>query len=139
MELKETFEYEFSFSQGDVNNFAKITGDDNPIHIDEEQAKKSIFKKRIIHGFLSGSVFSKVFGTIWPGNGTIYLSQNMNFLKPMFTNEKYLAKFEIIEVLPRNKFLVRTIITDMHTEKTIEGDAIIKYDNSPAPNNVYKK
>ena len=128
MELKETFEYQFSFSQEDVNNFSIITGDDNPIHIDEEKARKSIFKKRIMHGFLSGSVFSKVFGTTWPGNGTIYLSQNMNFLKPMFTNEKYLAKFEVIEVLPRNKFLVRTTITNTFNENTIEGDALIKYE-----------
>lgn len=137
MELKETFEYEFSFSQEDVNNFSIITGDDNPIHIDEEQAEKSIFKKRIMHGFLSGSVFSKVFGTIWPGNGTIYLSQNMKFLKPMFTNEKYLAKFEVIEILPRNKFMVRTIITNIHNENTIEGNAIIKYDNSLSSGNIY--
>ena len=139
MELKETFEHEFSFSQEDVNNFSSITGDDNPIHIDEEQAEKSIFKKRIMHGFLSGSVFSKVFGTIWPGNGTIYLSQNMKFLKPMFTNEKYLAKFEVIEILPRYKFMVRTIITNIHNENTIEGNAIIKYDNSPSSGNIYLK
>jgi len=57
MELKETFEYKFSFSQKDVNNFATVTGDDNPIHIDEEQAYMSIFKRRIMHGFLSGSIF----------------------------------------------------------------------------------
>ena len=113
MELEETFEYEFSFSQEDVNNFSKVTGDDNPIHIDEGKAKKSIFQKRIIHGFLSGSVFSKVFGTMWPGNGTIYLSQNMNFIKPMYPSQKYIAKFVIIEVLPKNKFLVKTTITNI--------------------------
>jgi 3-hydroxybutyryl-CoA dehydratase len=129
MKLQDTFEYKFSFSQEEVNNFAIVTGDDNPIHIDEEFAKKSIFKKRIIHGFLSGSVFSKVFGTMWPGNGTIYLSQNMSFIKPMYTDEKYVAKFEVVEVLPKNKFLVRTTITDMNNESTIQGEALIKYKN----------
>lgn len=133
MELNECFEYKFSFSQEDVNNFSIVTGDNNPIHIDKEQARKSIFKRRIIHGFLSGSVFSKVFGTIWPGYGTIYLSQNLNFIKPMYTSEKYIAKFEVIEVLPKNKFLVKTIIANMNKENTIEGEAIIKYDNIPSP------
>lgn len=135
MELKETFEYEFSFSQEDVNNFSLVTGDDNPIHIDEEQARKSIFKRRIIHGFLSGSVFSKVFGTLWPGNGTIYMNQKMNFMKPMYAGEKYLAKFVVIEVLPRNKFLVSTTISNRNNENTIEGEAMIKYDH----NSVDKK
>lgn len=136
MELNEIFEHEFSFSQEDVNNFAMVTGDDNPIHIDEELAVKSIFKKRIIHGFLSGSIFSKVFGTMWPGNGTIYLSQNMNFVKPMYVEEKYLARFVVIKVLPKNKFLVETIITNSNNENTIEGDAIVKYENNPGLKNI---
>lgn len=126
MEINETFEYQFSFTQEDVNNFSKVTGDDNPLHIDEEVARKSLFKKRIIHGFLSGSVFSKVFGTIWPGNGTIYLSQTMNFIKPMYASEKYLAKFEVIEILPKNKYWVKTTIVDGNNENTIEGKALIK-------------
>jgi len=128
MEIKETYEYQFSFTQDDVNSFSKVTGDNNPIHINEEIAKKSVFKKRVIHGFLSGSVFSKVFGTIWPGNGTIYLSQTMKFIKPMYTKEKYLAKFEVVEILPKNKFLVKTTIVDTDNENTIEGEALIKYD-----------
>jgi 3-hydroxybutyryl-CoA dehydratase len=132
MELKETFEYKFSFSQKDVNNFALVTGDDNPIHINEKQASKSIFKQRIMHGFLSGSIFSKVFGTIWPGNGTIYLSQNMKFIKPMYVGQEYLAIFEVIEILSNNKFSVSTIIKNEKNENTIEGNAIIKY-NKPSP------
>lgn len=133
MEIKETFEYQFSFTQEDVNSFSEVTGDNNPIHINEEIARKSVFKKRVIHGFLSGSVFSKVFGTIWPGNGTIYLSQTMKFIKPMYTKEKYFAKFEIVEILPKNKFLVKTTIVDTDNENTIEGEALIKYDQKSCP------
>lgn len=129
MDLKEkdTFEYQFSFSQKEVNEFAKVTGDENPIHIDEEAARESIFKRPIIHGFLSGSVFSKVFGIIWPGNGTIYLSQTMNFIRPMFTGEKYTAKFEVTEVLPKGKFWVQTTIVNVANQITIEGKALIKF------------
>jgi acyl dehydratase len=128
MKLHETFELKFSFSQDDVNTFSVVTGDDNPMHLDEEHASKSIFKRRILHGFLSGSVFSKVFGTMWPGNGTIYLSQNMNFLRPMYAGDEYVAKFEVIEVRPKNMFLIKTIISDARGKNTIEGEALIKYD-----------
>ena len=131
MEINEVFEYSFSFSQENVNDFAKLIGDNNPIHIDKKQARKSIFKKRIMHGFLSASVFSKVFGTIWPGNGAIYLSQNLNFIKPMYASEIYLAKFEVLEILAKNKFLINTIIKNTFNEKTIDGNAIIQYNNIP--------
>ena len=70
------WEHSFLFTQEDVDTFAQVTGDTNPIHLDEEYASKSIFKKRVVHGALSNSIFSKVFGTITPGKGTIYLSQN---------------------------------------------------------------
>lgn len=131
MELAETFECKFSYSQKDVDIFAIITGDNNPIHIDEEKAAESIFKTRIIHGFLSGSIFSKVFGTIWPGNGTIFLSQNMKFLKPMYVGREYIARFKVIEVLPKNKFVISTIVGTLNGENTIEGEALIKYDGAP--------
>jgi 3-hydroxybutyryl-CoA dehydratase len=126
MELSDTFEYKFSFTQEDVDNFAKVTGDYNPIHIDETIARHSIFKKRIVHGFLSGSVFSRVFGTIWPGEGTIYLSQTMNFLKPMYTSVEYSAKFLVLDILPKNKFWIETIVFDDNLEIAIEGKALIK-------------
>ncbi len=129
MELKDKFEYTFSFSQKDVDNFAAVTGDNNPIHINKKQAAQSIFQKRIMHGFLSGSIFSKVFGTIWPGNGTIYLSQTMNFLKPMYAGQKYLAKFEVTEIISNSKVKVSTIIKSENNKNTIEGFATIKYNS----------
>ncbi len=133
MKLKESFQYEFSFTQEDVNRFSEITGDDNPIHINNEYASKTRFQKRVLHGFLSGSIFSKVFGTIWPGNGTIYLSQNMNFVKPMYPNENYTAKFEVIEVLPKSRFVISTIIENTNNQNTIEGEAVIKFDDDLIP------
>ncbi len=86
------------FTQADVVKFAEVTGDFNPIHLDEEYAAKTVFKKPIVHGFLSGAVFSKVFGTLFPGEGTIYLSQEMKFLAPIFVEQQYEARFEVIEV-----------------------------------------
>ena len=92
------FSYSFSFSQDDVLTFANASGDFNPIHLDDEFAKTTIFKKKIVHGFLGGSVFSKVFGTLFPGSGTIYIKQSMTFYKPMFVDQGYVAKFKVIEI-----------------------------------------
>ena len=97
-EVGETFEKTFSFTQEDVIAFARITGDDNPVHLDEQYASTTPFKKPIMHGFLSGSIFSKVFGTLFPGKGSIYLSQQMSFKRPMFVNQLYKAVFQIREL-----------------------------------------
>ncbi len=122
------YSYEFVFNQNDVINFAKASGDDNPIHLDDEYAKTTIFEKRILHGFLGGSVFSKVFGTLFPGNGTIYLKQNMSFYKPMFIETNYVAKFKVIEVnSEKNRATVRTEIFDSNNELIIGGEALIKH------------
>ncbi len=125
------FSYTFSFKQEDVLNFAQASGDFNPIHLDDEYAGTTIFKRKIIHGFLGGSVFSKVFGTIFPGNGTIYLKQSMSFYKPMYVNQEYIAKFKVIEIESlKNRALVKTEIYDKESSLIIGGDALIKYPNT---------
>ena len=68
-------------TEKDILDFAKLTGDDNPIHVDKLFAEKSIFKKQVSHGMLTASFFSKIFGTKFPGNGCIYLSQEVKFKK----------------------------------------------------------
>src|ERR1039458_7001087 len=84
IEKGQVYKYAFSFTQKDVENFAKVTGDNNPIHLDNAYAAQTVFKKPIMHGFLGASIFSKVFGTLFPGEGTIYMKQSMAFVKPMF-------------------------------------------------------
>lgn len=128
IKLGSEFSYEFKFNQKDVINFSEASGDYNPIHLDEEYAKSSIFKRRILHGFLGGSVFSKVFGTIFPGIGTIYLKQNMSFYKPMYVETKYVAKFLITEInSEKNRATVKTEIFDSNGELIVGGEALIKH------------
>jgi 3-hydroxybutyryl-CoA dehydratase len=123
------FEYGFSFNQKDVISFAEASGDKNPLHLDEQYAKNSIFKKRILHGFLGGSVFSKVFGTIYPGEGTIYLKQNMSFLKPMFVDTPYVAQFFVLEIISgKKRALIKTEIKDENQNIIITGEALIQHD-----------
>ena len=122
------FDYDFSFTNEDVILFSKATGDFNPIHLDSEYVKNTIFKKPIVHGFLGGSVFSKVFGTLFPGNGTIYLKQDLSFFKPMYRLEKYKATFEIMTTnVNKNRALVKTLIIDNKNEIIINGEALIQH------------
>ncbi|MFT7035476.1 MAG: 3-hydroxybutyryl-CoA dehydratase [Cyclobacteriaceae bacterium] len=124
------FEYDFSFTQADVVNFAKASGDLNPIHLDDEYAKDTIFGRTIIHGFLGGSVFSKVFGTIFPGHGTIYLNQSLKFFKPMFTEVDYKAVFTVTQVISeKHRALVTTEIFESNGQKTILGEALIQHND----------
>jgi len=126
--IGKTFDHNFKFKQEDVDNFAKASGDFNPMHLDEEFAKTTIFGRRIVHGFLGGSVFSKIFGTVYPGHGTIYLNQNMVFYKPMFCETDYIAKFTIIKlVLEKNRAIVKTEILDTAGTLIIGGDALIQH------------
>jgi len=86
--IGETIEVTKQFSSEDVLHYASLTNDQNPIHINEEFAKKSIFKKRVVHGQLAASTFSMMFGTKCPGIGAIYCSQNTIFTAPIFLEEE---------------------------------------------------
>jgi len=92
------YEIEFhkTFSTENVLDFSRISEDNNPIHLDEDHASKSIFGKRVVHGILLVSMFSKIFGTMYPGNGAIYLSQTSKFLAPAFIGETIIAKAKLI-------------------------------------------
>ena len=94
--LNKVVEFSKVFSSNDVIEFARISEDNNPIHIDDQYAAESIFKKRVVHGVLLTSMFSKIFGTIYPGNGGIYLSQTSKFLKPAFIGDLIKAKVTLI-------------------------------------------
>ncbi|MCF8374639.1 MAG: MaoC family dehydratase [Bacteroidales bacterium] len=92
VKLNTVVEFKKTYTSEDLIDFARISEDNNPIHIDEEYAAKSIFEKRVVHGVLLAGMFSKIFGTIYPGNGTIYLSQSSKFLKPAYLNDLITAK-----------------------------------------------
>ncbi|MDX2245880.1 MAG: MaoC family dehydratase [Bacteroidia bacterium] len=127
MKTGDIYEVEFSFSQEEVVAFAKVSGDYNPIHLDAEYAAQTVFKKPIIHGFLGGSVISRVMGTEFPGEGTIYLSQTMTFRRPMFAGEKYKAVFTVMEVDERrHRARIETNIVSLEDQKpTLTGEAFV--------------
>jgi acyl dehydratase len=126
IEVNQIYTHEFQFSQEQVNRFAEVTGDTNPVHTDPVFAAKSMFRKPVMHGMLSASLFSKVFGTLFPGEGTIYLKQSLNFLKPMYVNTSYEAVFTVKELLKdKNRAVVETLIRDKEGKVCTSGEAVI--------------
>ena len=85
-------------TENDINQFSLVTGDNNPVHINEDFAKHTIFKKRIAHGFLSASLISTVIATKLPGPGSIYLKQSLKFLAPVFIDEEISVKIVVLEI-----------------------------------------
>src|SRR4051794_5398929 len=111
MEKGQVYTHAFQFSQDEVNRFAEVTGDKNPVHTDAAYAAKTMFKKPIMHGMLGASLFSKVFGTLFPGEGTIYLKQQLTFMKPMYVDTAYEAVFTVKEVMAdKNRAIIETLI-----------------------------
>src|ERR1700739_1224712 len=124
----QTYTHEFNFSQADVIAFANATGDKNPVHLDEAFAAKTQFKRPIMHGMLSASLFSKVFGTLFPGEGTIYLKQSLNFLKPMYVDTDYMAEFVVKDVIKdKNRATIETLIKQKGTPSFVctSGEAVV--------------
>lgn len=92
-------------TEEDIIKFSEVSEDKNPIHLNEEYAKRSIFKERIAHGMLSASLISAVLGNKLPGEGSIYLEQNLKFIKPVFIGDIITARVEIISIEGKNIIL----------------------------------
>ncbi|MGC8612195.1 MAG: MaoC family dehydratase [Athalassotoga sp.] len=95
IEIGQNFESDITVTDEMVKEFAKITGDNNPLHLDEEFAKKTQFGKRIAHGMLVASLISKVLGRDFPGPGTVYVSQFIQFRKPVYIGEDVKIRIEV--------------------------------------------
>jgi len=100
------FRFERFISSVDVQKFAETVGDLNPVHLDEEFAEKSFFKKRIVHGAFLGGLISKVLGMDFPGQGTIYISQTSVFKRPVYVDTSVTVEVKVTDVLPEERRLV---------------------------------
>ena len=118
---------EFEISQEQVNTFANLIDDHNPIHYDIEYAKNTIFKRPIIHGFYGGSIFSKILASKLWGPGTIYLSQNLKFCKPMYVDIKYKAILTVKDIdNKKHRAFIQTQIFK-NSDIIIDGEALIQH------------
>ena len=118
-----------TFSEQDVRGFAAASGDTNRLHLDEEFARQTRFGRRIVHGTLVGSLISAALARL-PGL-TIYLSQNLSFLKPAEVGDRVTAVCEVTENLSGEKYQLTTDVTDDDGERLVEGQAAVLIDETP--------
>lgn len=117
------------FNKNEVEAFADISGDNNPLHMDERYAEKSRFGGTIVHGILIMGLISKIIGTQLPGEGSIYLGQNARFIKPVYIGEKIKANVKIIEINEEKKILI--LETNIYKEDgncAVEGEAKVLFE-----------
>lgn len=113
-------------SEHDIYTFAGITGDFNPIHVDAEFAKQTMFKERIAHGMLSAGFISAVLGTTMPGPTNVYMSQELNFKAPVKIGDTVTATVELIEKIEEKKRLIfQTTVTNQDGVVVVDGKAKI--------------
>ena len=127
IQVGDVFKHKYRYTQADVDAYAKVSGDTNPLHVDEEAGKKSMFGRNIIHGYLGGSVFTKIFGTLLHADGNVYMKQVMQFMRPMFVDTEYEAVITVKEIFPeKNRVLYQTEVYNPATnELTITGEALL--------------
>jgi 3-hydroxybutyryl-CoA dehydratase len=126
LRVGEKAEFAKTISESDVYLYAGVTGDLNPAHVNEEHAKRTVFKTRIAHGMLLGGLISGVLGNKLPGPGTIYIRQEMDFLAPVRFGDTITATVEIMEINKEEKRVkVRTICVNQEGAKVLDGQAIV--------------
>lgn len=115
------------FTEDDVRQFAHVSEDTNPIHLDEEFAAASVFGQRIVHGMLAASLFSGLIGVKLPGEGSIYLGQNLSFKAPIPIGEEVTATVEIVKIREDKPIVtLRTDCVNSEGQVVIEGEAVVK-------------
>lgn len=116
--------FELIINEELVSDFAKISGDFNPLHMDEQYAKDAEFEKRVCHGMLLASFFSRLIGMYLPGKNALYFSQNLNFVKPCFIGDKIIVNGEVIDKSESTKMIkIKTTILNQNNETLVEGIA----------------
>lgn len=108
-----------------IERFAEVSEDHNPIHLDEEAGKASIFGDRIAHGMLSASLFSALLGERLPGHGTIYLSQSLRFMGPVKIGDEVTATVTVSDMLPERKRVTLTCEAKVREKLVITGEAMV--------------
>ena len=125
LRLNQTEEFEKKITEKDINEFAKLSGDDNPVHTNSDFAKKTIFKQKVAHGFLSASLISMLIATKLPGPGSIYLSQNLKFLAPVFIDDLVRVKVTVEEIDQEKKKVKLQTECFKNEKKIISGEAVV--------------
>ena len=107
----------------DVQLFAAVSGDNNPVHLDAAFAAETLFKERIAHGMFSGALISAAIACELPGPGTIYLGQQLRFTRPVKLGDTLTVQLEVLEKLPKGRVRLATRVFNQNAEQVVDGEA----------------
>ena len=126
MKIGDSASFTKTVTDTDVYMFAGITGDFNPAHVNQVEAEKGMFGKRIAHGMLSAGFISAVLGTLLPGPGTIYMGQELRFTRSVAIGDTITATCTLAEMIrEKNRVTLDTVCTDENGEIVIKGKATV--------------
>ena len=118
-------------TETDIVNFAGISGDTNPIHLNKSFAERTMFKERIAHGLLSAAFISAVLGTRLPGPGCVYLSQSLNFLAAVRIGDTVVARATVTEIDPKKRRVAMKTVCSVEDRVVVEGEALLMVAKRP--------
>lgn len=110
-----------------IRRIAEVSGDTNPIHLDEEYAGQSVFGRKIAHGLFCINAISMILGRYLPGEGTILLSQNFRFIQPVYIGDSIEVTVTVTDCLPKDKYVLRTLCTNKDGESVLDGETVVKW------------
>ncbi|MGE0027264.1 MAG: MaoC family dehydratase [Thermoleophilia bacterium] len=116
---------ERTFTQDDIDAFARVSGDDNPAHVDAAWAEASMFGGRVVHGVLTAGLISAVLGTKLPGPGAIYMSQTLKWLAPVKPGEALTATVTVREIVAEKKRIVLDTVVTRGEDVVLTGEALV--------------
>ncbi|HEU4767580.1 MAG TPA: MaoC family dehydratase [Pyrinomonadaceae bacterium] len=126
LSVGDTAEITRTIAQSDIEAFAAVTGDRNPVHLDDEFAKTTRFGRRIAHGMLTASLISSVLANHLPGEGSVYLGQTLQFVAPVFPGDEVTARVTVIEVRENRPIVkLETVCVNQLGETVVRGEATV--------------
>ncbi|MDQ1639155.1 MAG: 3-hydroxybutyryl-CoA dehydratase [Pyrinomonadaceae bacterium] len=126
LQIRDTASISRQITDADIRAFAELSGDFNPVHLDDEFARTTRFGRRIAHGMLGASLISTVLGTKLPGQGAIYLSQTLQFLAPVFPGDTITAKVTVTKIKEGKPIVtLETVCENQRGEMLIRGEAVV--------------
>jgi 3-hydroxybutyryl-CoA dehydratase len=132
LKLGQTAVYARTITETDIVLFAGISGDTNPIHINEEFASQTMFSGRIAHGMLTAAFISTVLGTRLPGPGAIYVSQSIRFKAPVRAGDTVVCRATVTDLVPEKKRATLTTVVSVGNKVVLEGEAVLMVPARPA-------
>ena len=120
-----THETHHTITEDDIELFAQVSGDRNPLHMDEEFAKQTPFGQRIAHGALTASYISGILGNDLPGPGSIFVGLNMRFRRPVFIGSNVIVRVEVTEMQSRGNRVTLKVSCNVDGKAAISGEAIV--------------